>query len=76
MLTFAFHKPLLGQKILVGEKVVQILYRLGSGSGHGRFEKSDPDPDKNRPDPQHLLELGATVLPMARLYLYFSQKNL
>jgi hypothetical protein len=24
-----------------------------SGSGSGRFRKSDPDPVKNRPDPQH-----------------------
>jgi hypothetical protein len=24
-----------------------------SGSGFGRFQKSDPDPVKNCPDPQH-----------------------
>jgi hypothetical protein len=24
-----------------------------SGSGFGRFHKSDPDPVRNRPDPQH-----------------------
>jgi hypothetical protein len=29
---------------------------LGSGSGSGRFQKSDPDTVKNRPDPQHCQE--------------------
>jgi hypothetical protein len=28
---------------------------LGSGSGSGRFRKSDPDPVKNRADTQHCL---------------------
>jgi hypothetical protein len=31
---------------------------LGSGSGFGRFRKSDPDPVKNRPDPQHCSTVG------------------
>jgi hypothetical protein len=37
------------------KKFAKNLLRPGSGTGSGRFQKSDPDPDrvKNRPDPQH-----------------------
>jgi hypothetical protein len=31
--------------------------RSGSGTGSGRFRKSDPDPIKNRPDPQHWMKV-------------------
>jgi hypothetical protein len=41
----------LGEKKLRVRKVCTQFYGLGSGSGPGKFEKSDPD--KNRPDPQH-----------------------
>jgi hypothetical protein len=38
-------------KKIVRKKFAENLFRSGSGSG--RFLKSDPDPVKNRPDPQH-----------------------
>jgi hypothetical protein len=31
----------------------ETLFLSGTGSGSGRFQKSNPDPVKNRPDPQH-----------------------
>jgi hypothetical protein len=34
-----------------GTKFAENLFRSGSGSG--RFQKSDPDPVENRPDTQH-----------------------
>jgi hypothetical protein len=34
------------------QKIVQILYGLGSVSGPGQLDKPDPDPDKIRPDLQ------------------------
>jgi hypothetical protein len=41
----------------VQKKLAENLLRSGSGSGSGRFREPDPDPVKNRPDPQHWLQV-------------------
>jgi hypothetical protein len=41
------------------KKLAENLFRSGSGSG--RFKKSDPYPGKNRPDPQHWQQHHATA---------------
>jgi hypothetical protein len=58
-LTFWFMKILCGAyfiKKISGKKFAENLFRSGSGSesgtGSGRFQKTDSDPVKNCPDPQ------------------------
>jgi hypothetical protein len=51
-----FQKTYLGQDPDPDPELAEKLFRSGSGSRSGRFQKSYPDPVKNRPDPQHRLK--------------------
>jgi hypothetical protein len=57
------------------KKFAENLLGPGSGSGSGRFLKSDPNPVKNRPDPQHCLKVSRTVLPGPPILPINSTKN-
>jgi hypothetical protein len=58
-----------GRKKISRRNLSEIL--LGSGSGSGRFRKSDSDPVKNRPDPQHccFASVGSISISLILFYL-------
>jgi hypothetical protein len=53
VINFLVHENTFLEHFLSKTLLLENLLRSGSGSGSGRFQKSDPDPVEKRHDPQH-----------------------